>query len=366
MDAIGNLFIADAINNVIRKVGTNGIITTVAGNGNYGYSGNGGVATNAELRYPAGVTVDAYGNLFIADNYNNVIRKVETNGIITTVAGDGYDAGYGAGGYSGDGGVATNAELNQPFSVAVDAVGNLFIADTYNNVIREVETNGIITTVAGDGIFNYSGDGDAATNAQLSQPYGVTVDAYGNLFIADNYNNVIRKVETNGIITTVAGNGTTGYSGDGGTANNAQLNQPSGVIVDATGNLFIADAMNNVIRKVINLGIPGTLVLNSVGVGNVGAYDVVVSSPYGSVTSSVVNLTITLPVYFSAPKIAAGSTNFTFLFTGPAGSNYVLQVSTNLVNWSSISTSTIPISGSITLTNTISKYKNGFYRVYLQ
>jgi len=366
VDANGNLFIGDG-NQRIRKVAANGIITTVAGNGTNGYSGDGGAATNAELFYPS-VTLDTIGDLFITDSGNNVIREVKTNGIITTVAGNGYGAGIGLGGYSGDGGAATNAELFNPYNTAVDTTGNLFIADTGNQVVREVKTNGIITTVAGNGYGagtrygGYSGDGGEATNAELSGPLDVAVDAIGNLFIVDAGNNVIREVETNGIITTAAGNGYPGYSGDGSIATNAELSSPQGEDVDATGDLFIADG-NNVIRKVV---IPGpTLTLNNVGFGNAGAYDVVVSSPYGSVTSSVVNVTIALPpVILSTPQITAGGANFTFMLSGPAGSNYVLQVSTNLLNWIPVSTSTIPVSGSITLSNNMNG-NNRFYRAVI-
>jgi hypothetical protein len=216
----------------------------------------------------------------------------------------------------------------------------------------------------GPGNGSYSGDGGAATNAGLYLPSGVAVDAAGNMFIADYANQRVRKVGTNSIITTVAGNGTGGQTGDGGAATNAELYYPRGVAVDATGNLFIADTYNGVIRKVIIQG--PTLALNNVGFGNVGAYAVVVSGPYGSVTSSLVNLTITLPVILSAPQIAVGKTNFTFLLSGPAGSNYVLQVSTNLLNWTPVSTSTIPVSGSINLSNAIGGYKQSFYRVHLQ
>jgi uncharacterized repeat protein (TIGR03803 family) len=357
VDFNGNLFIADTDNSRIRKVGANGIITTVAGGGT-NYPGDGGVATNAELSYPQGVAVDANGRLFIADTYDNRIRKVDINGIITTVAGGGTN-------YPGDGGVATEAGLWYPQGVAVDAKGNLFIADSWNNRIRKVDTNGIITTAAGNGTAGYSGDGGVAANAELSYPQGLAVDVNGNLFLADADNNRIRKLDTNGIITTVAGNGTWGYSGDGGPANHAELDSPADVAVDTTGNLFIADSGNNVIRKVL---IPGpTLVLNDVGFGNAGAYDVVVSNPYGSVTSSVVILTTTLPpVVLSAPQITVGNTNFAFLLSGPSGSNYVLQVSTNLANWSSVSTSIIPVSGSITFSNAMSDYNRRFYRVYLQ
>ncbi|SPE60035.1 exported hypothetical protein [Verrucomicrobia bacterium] len=364
VDVGGNLFIADSGNNVIRKVDTNGIITTMAGNGTNGYSGDGGAATNAALFWPTGVAIDASGNLFIADRFNNVIRKVATNGTITTLAGNGDGAGMGEGGYSGDGGAATNAELFLPAGVAVDADGNLFVADSGNNVVREVATNGIITTVAGDGVGSYSGDGSSATNAELSYPSGVAVDASGNLFIADSSNNLIRKVDTNGIIATVAGDGYSGFFGDGGAATNAELSWPSGVTDDAKGNMLIADQYNQRIRKIVLLG--PTLVLNDFGYANAGTYDVVVSSPYGSVTSSVVTLTLTLPAVLSTPQVTANKANFTFQLSGPVGSNYVLQASTNLLNWSSVSTSTIPVSGSITLSNATRGYNRRFYRVYLQ
>ena len=178
------------------------LITTVAGDGTTNYSGNGDPATNASLNFPYGVAVDAAGNLFIADSDNSVIRKVGPNGIITTVAGDGTAT------YSGNGVAATNASLSYPYGVAVDATGNLFIADTGDERIRRVGTNGVITTVAGDGDYGYSGDGGPAINATVWVPSSVTVDVAGNLFIADYDNNRIRKVGTNGIITTVAGNGT--------------------------------------------------------------------------------------------------------------------------------------------------------------
>ncbi len=293
VDASGSLFIADTANQRIRRVGTNGIITTVAGNGTYGYSGDGGPATSAELNGPAGMTVDASGNLFIADRDNQRIRKVGTNGIITTAAGNGYYNTNRGGGYSGDGGPATKAELYYPSGVAVDASGNLFVAG--NNVIRKVGTNGIITTMAGNGIEGYSGDGGPVTSAELNNPAGVTVDGSGNLFITDEFNERIRKAGTDGIITTVAGNGTEGYSGDGGAATNAELNDPAGVVVDGSGNLFIADQGNNRIRKVVFQGQSPSLVLANVGGANAGDYDVVVSSPYGSVTSSVVTLVVLLP-----------------------------------------------------------------------
>ena len=357
VDKTGNLFIADMGNERIRKVGTNGIITTVAGNGTNGFSGDGGAATNAEFYRPYGIAVDNIGNLFIADLENSRIRKVDTNGIITTIAGGGTN-------YPGDGGLATNAAIGAG-KVAVDATGNLFIA---GSTTYKVETNGIITTVAGGGT-NYPGDGGAATNAELGGIEGIAVDANGNIFIADVGNNVICEVGTNGIIMTVAGNGTPGYTGDGGAATSAELNYPMGLAVDVNGNLFIGDVGNNVIRELFDPGfiIGPTLTLNNVGLGNAGEYDVVVSNPYGSVTSSVVNITVTLPpVILSTPKITGDNNKFTFQLSGPAGSNYVLQISTNMLIWNQISTSTIPVSGILTLTNSISGYNQGYFRVNLQ
>jgi sugar lactone lactonase YvrE len=312
LDANGNLFIADWNNNRIRKVDTNGIITTIAGNGSPGYSGDGGPATSASLAYVEGVTVDSAGNLFIADTVNNRIRRVDTNGIITTVAGKG-PAVYGS--YSGDGGAATNAGLDTPYSTAVDVSGNLFIADFYNNCIRKLDTNGIITTVAGNGDWGYSGDGGPATNATLDEPYGVAVDSSGNLFISDSSNDRIRKMDTNGVITTVAGKDTWGYSGDGGPATNATLNLPSGMALDSIGNLFIADLGNERIRKVALYASYPTLTLNNVSLDNIGSYSVIITGPSGSVTSSVVTLTVlSPPIIMSQPRSIITSNGVTVSF----------------------------------------------------
>ena len=290
-DATGDLFIADQGNNCVRKVGTNGVITTVAGNGRYGYSGDGGPAINAMLAIPTGVAEDSGGNLYIADLGNNRIRMVRTNGVIVTVAGNG-ESGYGYG-YSGDGGMATNAMLSVPAGTAVDASGNLYIADARNNCIREVLTNGTITTVAGNGNQGYSGDGGLAVNATLFDPFAVAVDAAGNLYVADQVNNVIRKVATNGIITTIAGNGNYGYSGDGGLAINAMLANPSGMALGADGSVFIADQNNNCIRKV-GFSNP-ILAVNSATTSTAGNYQIVITDSFGSVTSSVAVLSLAYP-----------------------------------------------------------------------
>jgi sugar lactone lactonase YvrE len=244
VDAAGNLYIADTYNNRIRKVSPSGIISTVAGNGERGFSGDGGPAASAWLNYPLGAVVDAAGNLYIADTFNSRIRKVNPSGIISTVAGNGER------GFSGDGGPATSALLYWPYGVAVDAAGYLYIADTYNNRIRKVGASGIISTVAGNGAYKFAGDGGPATGASLVAPQGVAVDAAGSLCIADAGNARVRKVSPSGIISTVAGNGAQGFSGDGGPATTASLNQPSGVAVDTAGNLFIADSRNDRIRKV--------------------------------------------------------------------------------------------------------------------
>ena len=239
LDAAGSLYIADLLNNRIRKV-SGGTITTVAGNGTDIFSGDGGPATKAALFNPHGVALDAAGNLYIADTGFNLIRKV-SGGTITTVAGNGV---YG---FSGDGGPATNASLGSPSGVALDNVGNLYIADFVNARVRRI-SGGTITTVAGNGTGTFSGDGGSATSASLSGPTGVALDAAGNLYIAE-LGSRIRKV-SNGTITTVAGNGVNGFSGDGGPATNASLNVPNGPAVDAAGNIYIADSNNQRIRKV--------------------------------------------------------------------------------------------------------------------
>jgi streptogramin lyase len=246
VDAHGNLFIADSGANVIDQVSAaTGKLTRVAGNGIAGYSGDGGKATAAELNGPRDIAVDSAGDLFIADTYNNVVREVAAGtGVITTVAGDGTP------GYTGNSGQANFAELNSPFGVAVDAYGDLFIADAGNNVVREV-INSTISTIAGNGSAGYTGDHGSATVAELNFPASLALDSQGDLFISDEDNNVIREVTaSSGKIKTVAGTGTAGYSGDHGLATAALLSGPVGIAVDSSGNLFIADLANNVVREV--------------------------------------------------------------------------------------------------------------------
>jgi hypothetical protein len=244
MDTSGNIYLADLRNNVVRKVSVSGIITTIAGKDSAGYSGDGGPATAAKLNFPFDLTADKSGNIYIADAENNRIRKVSTSGIMSTFAGNGTNS------YSGDGGPATAAELNYPAGICLDNSGNICIADIGNNVIRKVSVGGIISTIAGNNIKGYSGDGGMATNAELNEPFGICADTLGNIYIGDYGNNKVRKVSPSGIISTVAGNGTKGYNGDGGLATAAELHSPWGVCVNDSGNLLIADYLNSVVRKV--------------------------------------------------------------------------------------------------------------------
>lgn len=244
VDRTGDLYVANR--NRVHKVSAGGIVTTFAGNGGEpGYSGDGGPATGAQLYNTRGLALDSAGNLYIADTKR--VRKVSPDGIITTAAGGGNND-------PGDGGPATRAQLNNAWAIDVDNAGNLYIADIeYNSSggkyrVRKVSPDGIISTVAGDGTFGYSGDGGPATGAQLNGPVGLAVDSAGNLFIADTYNGRVRRVSPDGIITTVAGTGVAGYSGDGGPANSAQFGSLSGLAIDSAGNLYALDQRYNVVR----------------------------------------------------------------------------------------------------------------------
>lgn len=249
----GDLYIADNFSRRVRKVDLSGIITTVAGNGT-SFHGDGGPATEAMLSRPRGLVVDGSGNLFIADAHNHRVRKVDGAGTISTVAGDGNCC------FSGDGVPATSTSLNSPGGVDLDSAGNLLIADSFNNRVRKVDGTGTITTVAGDGDCCYTGDGVAATATSINNPQGIALDASNNIFIADSANHRIRKVDAvTGVITTIAGNGTEGFSGDGGAATIASLSQPHDVAVDLSGNVYIADAGNRRIRKVTPGGIISTV-----------------------------------------------------------------------------------------------------------
>jgi hypothetical protein len=243
VDDTGNLYIADKANNRIRKVNTAGIITTIAGDGTAGFGGDGFAATGAQLNAPRGVAIDTAGNIYIADAGNQRIRKVNSAGIISPIAGTG------TGGYSGDGGPAVAAQLYGPYCVWVTSIGDMLVADVDNERIRMIATDGTITTVAGTGSAGYSGDGGLAASAQLNEPIAVVSDSTGNIFIADGWNNRVRKVATDGTISTIAGTGSAGFSGDGGTATGAQLNNPYGVAT-RSGSVYIADNANNRVRYV--------------------------------------------------------------------------------------------------------------------
>lgn len=254
VDSAGNIYIADTGNSRIRKV-TNGVVTTIAGTAIPAYTGDNGPATSASLSFPRGVGLDAAGNIYIADSGNNVIRKIDKTGIITTVAGNGTS------GFSGDGGPAISAQLANVSGVAFDANGNMYLADRSNGRIRKVTVGGIISTIAGTGVAGFSGDGGPAANAQLYTPNSVAFDAAGNLYSADSSNNAIRKITPAGIISSVVGAGSTsfGFSGDGGPASSAQVNDPQSVAIDAAGNLFIADEDNQRVRMISSSGIISTL-----------------------------------------------------------------------------------------------------------
>jgi len=242
--ADGSVLIAAIENNNVRRVDPAGTIRTLAGNGIRGYSGDGGPAVQAQLSGPWDVDVGPDGAIYIADTGNNRIRRVDTGGRISTVAGTG------TAGFAGDGGPATEAQLTAPRDVAVGPDGALFLADGENNRVRRVDAGGQISTVAGTGTAGFAGDGGQATQAQLNTPHGVDVDAAGNVYIADLYNNRVRMVDRSGIITTIAGTGVHGYSGDGGPAVQAELAFPRSVAVGTDGTVYIADINNNRIRKI--------------------------------------------------------------------------------------------------------------------
>jgi uncharacterized protein (TIGR03437 family) len=331
IDSAGNLYIADSENCRIRKAAAGGNtspITTVAGNGGISYSGDGSRATKAQLNTPLGVAVDSSGNLYIADTANHAVRKVTAAGTISTLAGTG------TAGYSGDGSAAAGAQLSGPQGIAVDSSGNVYIADTGNARVRKISTAGVISTYAGSGTVGYAGDGSSATAAQLNAPLSVALDSAGNLYIADFGNNVVRKVTAGGIISTVAGNGIQGFGGDGGPARSAALNGPQAVAVDSSGNLYIADSQNSRVRVVTLNGsiatVAGTGIAGYTGDGGL-AVNAQIANPAGLAIDSagaiyITDSSVLVRKFFVGGPISTIAGNGTVGYSGDGGSARLAQL----------------------------------------
>ncbi|HEY1495748.1 MAG TPA: hypothetical protein VGF49_14450 [Candidatus Solibacter sp.] len=383
LDSSGNLYIADSANHRIRKI-SGGSISTVAGNGTAGFAGDKAAATSASLNTPSGVALDSSGNLYIADSLNNVIRKV-TSGTITTVAGD-YTQ---FAGDQGDGGLANVAVLNNPTSVMVDSAGNYYIADNGNNRIRKVDTGGFInaylgtlatqgrlrnpyaltlfgnvlyisdtsnnriakytpytapnvaadlTNFAGNLTAGFAGDGNTATLSQLNKPVGIAVDSAGNVYIADSNNSRIRKVGTDGVITTIAGKGGSGYSGDGGPATSAVLSFPRGIAVASNGTIYIADTNNHVIRALV----PTVPAITSGGVVNAASFAARISpgalaSVFGTgFGTATVQPDVPLPTIAGSVTVSINGKAAPILYLNPGQINFQ-------VPWSTPTTGTVNV-----------------------
>ncbi|MFF7380884.1 RICIN domain-containing protein [Streptomyces massasporeus] len=302
VDSVGTLYISEYAGHRVRKVTTDGKISTYAGNGSPGALGDGGPAVSAQLKNPREVAVDGAGNLYIADAGNHRIRKVTVDGKISTFAGTGTASS------GGDGGLATAAQVNSPLGVAVDSVGTLYICEYGGHRVRKVTTDGKISTYAGNGSPGALGDGGPAVSAQLRHPVGLAVDGAGNLYIADYYNHRIRKVTSDGTISTVAGKGTANFGGDGGPATAAQLNYPVAVVVDSTGALYISDHTNHRVRKVTTDGtistVAGTGAANFGGDGGPAA-SAQLRNPYGLAVDCVDTLYFADHANDRARKIAS-------------------------------------------------------------
>ncbi len=311
VDGAGNVYFADYYNQSVRKLTVaTGLLTTVAGSGTVGYQGDGGLATATSLYYPTGVTVDGAGALYIADSNDNRVRKVAPPTVATltlsTIAGTGMS------GYNGDG-PATSANLSSPEGVAADAAGNVYIADTAADRIRKVAAGtGVISTVAGTGVGGFSGEGGPATSARVNGPSGMAVDTAGNVYFADYYNQRVRKITVaTGILSTVAGNGVPGFLGDGGAATAAELYYPTAVAVDGAGNLYIADSNNNRIRKVT----AGTSFITTIagngtaGIGGDGGLGPLaqLNNPQGVAVDAAGNVYIADTNNYRVRKVTAGT-----------------------------------------------------------
>jgi len=362
VDGAGNLYIADDGANRVRKVNTAGILSTVAGGGPGSALGDGGPATSAVLNGPNGMAVDGAGNLYFADSLNHRIRKVNTAGVISTVAGTG------TAGFSGDGGPATSAALNTPFDVKVDSAGNLYICDTDNYRVRKVNTAGIITTVAGNGQVGVSGDGGKATAGPVI-PWYIALDGAGNLYLAEPGADRVRKVDGSGIITTVAGIADSfGFSGDGGPATKAQLNSPNGLTLDGSGNIYIADSGNHRIRRVSAPPPPPPSILTN-GVVN-GASFVSGIVPNSWITISGSNLAATtdtwdkfivngkLPTALDGVTVTIGGQPAYLYYIGPGQINLIAP---NIATGPVQVTVTTPGGTSAALTVTSSQFGPAFF-----
>jgi len=358
-DKFGNLYIADDNNHRIRKIDAiTGSITTVAGTGTAGFSGDGGLATAAQLTNPDGIAIDNTGNIYIADYNNHRIRKIDPIGTITTICGNGTQSS------TGDGGLATAATINGPGHLCLDPSGNLYITEYNSNRIRKIATTGTITTFCGTGVYSNTGDGGLATAATIGGPWAIASDAAGNIYTAEYLGAYVRKIATNGTITAFAGiNASPGFSGDNGVATAAQLNGVAGLVVNDLGEVFIADSANHRIRKVATTGTittyVGTGVMGFSGDGGL-ASAAQIKSPNGGLASygcsifinDVGNQRIRKVIAGSAPSLSVTSTATPVLCVGQTATLSVSGASTYVWNSGAI-TSSISISPTITSNYTV-------------
>jgi sugar lactone lactonase YvrE len=276
LDSFGNLYIADSANHRVRKVGLDGNISTVAGTGTAGFAGDGAAAKSAALNYPVMLAFSAIGELLIVDYGNHRVRRVGLDGVIATVAGNGTE------GFAGDGAAATAAQLNNPIGIAVGADGSMYIGDAQNHRVRKVSPSGVISTIAGTGTAGFAGDGAAATAAQFNFPGALAIDAAGDLFVADYANNRVRKIAASGVVTTVAGTGVAGFSGDAAAATAAQISGPFALAIGTNSSLLIADQNNSRIRRIGGDGLINTMAGGAGTTGDANAATrAILSSPSG-------------------------------------------------------------------------------------